>query len=113
MSLRKAWSRPEVGLLVVFGALAACFLVELASILRLNEGRFTYTLDDPYIHLALAERIREGHYGINPGEPSAPSSSILWPFLLAPVAGSGLAEYLPLLIGIAAAGATVVIFYKA
>ena len=112
MSLGKAWRRPEVGLLVVLGALAVCFLAELVWILRLNGGHFTYTLDDPYIHLALAERIREGHYGINPGEPSAPSSSILWPFLFAPVAGTGLAEYLPLLIGIAAAAATVVIFYK-
>lgn len=56
----------------------------LAAVLVLNGGTLIYTLDDPYIHLALAKQIFHGHYGINPGEFSAPSSSILWPFLLAP-----------------------------
>lgn len=56
----------------------------LASVLALNGGTLIYTLDDPYIHLALAKQIFHGHYGINPSEFSAPSSSILWPFLLAP-----------------------------
>lgn len=56
----------------------------LVSILALNGGTLIYTLDDPYIHLALAKQIFSGHYGINPSEFSAPSSSILWPFLLAP-----------------------------
>jgi hypothetical protein len=112
MSLRKAWQRPEVGLLLALGALAACVLAELVSILKLNGGHFTYTLDDPYIHLALAQRIHGGQYGINPGEPSAPSSSILWPFLMAPVAGTRFVGYLPLLIGIAAAAATMFLFYK-
>src|SRR5213594_2619498 len=108
----KVWRRPEVGLLLALGVLAGCVLAELIAILRLNGGHFTYTIDDPYIHLALAERIRGGHYGINPGEPSAPSSTILWPFLLAPFAGSGIAEYLPLLIGIAAISATAILYYK-
>ena len=47
---------------------------------------FTYTLDDPYIHLALAQSLAHGHYGINLGEPSSPSSSVVWPFLLVPFA---------------------------
>mgnify|MGYP001017862235 CR=1 FL=1 len=46
-------------------------------------GFFFYTLDDPYIHLALAENILRGHYGINLDEPSSPSSSIVYPFLVA------------------------------
>jgi len=50
------------------------------------QGQFVYSLDDPYIHLALARQISQGHYGLNPGEVSAPSSSFLWPFLLAPLA---------------------------
>ena len=41
--------------------------------------------DAPYTHLALAEQIRHGTYGLNPGEPSAPSSTILFPFLLVPL----------------------------
>lgn len=56
----------------------------LVAVLALNGGTLIYTLDDPYIHLALARQIFTGHYGINPSEFSAPSSSILWPFLLAP-----------------------------
>lgn len=56
-------------------------LVEIIQILKLNQGRFIYTLDDAYIHLALAENIMQGHYGVNLGEFSALSSSILWPFL--------------------------------
>lgn len=67
------------------------------SILKKNEGHFVYALDDPYIHLALAENLAHGHYGINPSEFSSPSSSILWPFLLIPFAGSKLQVYLPLL----------------
>jgi hypothetical protein len=69
----------------------------LLLVLRITNGTFTYTLDDPYIHLALARNIWHGHYGINASEFSAPSSSILWPFLLAPFfASGGLFEYAPL-----------------
>jgi hypothetical protein len=57
---------------------------------------FVYTLDDPYIHLALAENIARGVYGINLQEASAPSSSILWPLLLALGARTGWLEYWPL-----------------
>lgn len=56
---------------------------------------FTYTLDDPYIHLKLAKNIASGHYGFNLSENSAPSSSIVWPFLLAPFAHTYFFEYIP------------------
>jgi len=65
--------------------LLAVALVALAM-MRLCENSFNYSLDDPYIHLALARSLLHGTYGINPGELSAPSSSIVWPFLLAPLA---------------------------
>jgi hypothetical protein len=67
----------------VFVALCAG---ELAAIVLLNGGHFTYALDDAYIHLALARNIAHGHYGVNAGEFAAPASSALWPFLLAPFA---------------------------
>ena len=82
-------------------ALAAIGLIATAALLGtlfLNGGTFTYTLDDPYIHLALSENIARGHYGINMGEASSPSSSILFPFLLAPAAGTDLHAYVPLLL---------------
>jgi len=70
------------------------------AILHRDSGVFTYTLDDPYIHLALAENIAHGHYGINPGEISAPSSSIVWPFLLVPAAREAWGRFLPLALNI-------------
>jgi hypothetical protein len=72
----------------------------LAAVLKKTGMNFTYTLDDPYIHLALARNILLGNYGINLSEPSAPSSSILWPFLLVPFAKLPLVwfEYVPLVL---------------
>ncbi len=93
----------RTALLASLGLLLILAAAELVVILRLNGGFFTYTLDDPYIHLALAENIRAGHYGINRTEPSSPASSILWPFLLAPVAGL---NWFPLLLNLVFAALT-------
>lgn len=60
-----------------------------------------YTLDDPYIHMALAENIARGAFGVNLNEVSNPSSSILWPWLLAVFDRIGLLLWAPLLINIA------------
>jgi hypothetical protein len=87
---------------------AVPFVILLLLVLRTTNGRFTYTLDDPYIHLALARSIWDGHYGINASEFSAPSSSILWPFLLAPFSASGrLFEYVPLALNFICLWATI------
>lgn len=94
--------RKEISLdaiLVVGGFLLMC-MVELLTILVLNDGKFSYTLDDPYIHLAVAEEIARGHYGVNGTEFSAPSSSALWPFLLAPLARTSIGEFLPLVLNV-------------
>lgn len=82
-----------------------------ASMLLNNGGELVYTLDDPYIHIKLAKNIFAGHYGINADEYSAPSSSILWPFLLAPFAalGDAAVEYAPLLLNLAFAFGTLLI----
>jgi hypothetical protein len=69
----------------------------LAASMYINHGHVIYALDDPYIHLALAEHIWQGEYGINSGEFSAPSSSILWPVLLVPFVPLGIDAYAPLL----------------
>jgi hypothetical protein len=83
-----------------------CSAVLLAALLilvsmHLCGGRLVYSLDDAYIHLSVSEQIARGGYGINPGEFSAPSSSILWDFLLAPFAGSPVHEFVPLLLNVA------------
>jgi len=85
--------------------------LELYAILAMNNGMLVYTLDDPYIHLALAEHILQGHYGINSGEFSAPSSSILWPFLLVPFVKLSFADYVPLVINIAASIGTLFLLH--
>ncbi|HEX8593575.1 MAG TPA: hypothetical protein VF682_09885 [Pseudomonas sp.] len=77
----------EINMLDLRPALLLFFLPILLMtllVLIINGGTLIYTLDDPYIHIDLARRIFNGHYGINPQEFSAPSSSIIWPFLLAP-----------------------------
>lgn len=65
-------------------------------------GYLIYTLDDPYIHLAVAENILNGGYGINTGEYAAPSSSILYPFILCVPELIGLREKGPLVINVVA-----------
>lgn len=95
--------------LIAFGVvlyLALCAVMFL-RIRHANDHQFFFALDDPYIHLALAKGIAHGHFGINPGEPSSPSSSILWPLLLTPFAASSngplWALVLNLLAGVCAA----------
>ena len=73
----------------------------LALILMRTGGVLVYTLDDPYIHLALAQEILRGGYGINPGEVASPSSSILYAPLLAPLLGLGLGDWSPLVLTVA------------
>ncbi len=87
--------RAVLGLWLMILALQVLLVVALT-------GSVTYSLDDAYIHLALAEGLREGHHGINPGEFSAPSSSILWPYLLAPLMGGPLELWWPLILNLAA-----------
>jgi hypothetical protein len=70
------------------------------AVLHYNHGKFMFYTDDPYIHLALAQQIMHGHYGINVGEAASPSSSILWPFLIAPLTLLGAPEYGVLLLNV-------------
>ncbi len=89
---------------LVWGLLFA-ILVYLS--IRLSGGRLNYTLDDPYIHLAVAENIIRGGYGVNAQEFSSPSSSILYPFLLAAPVALGFGTAGPLVINTLATGLSV------
>lgn len=99
----------RISLSVGIGFLLLLVIAEYVAIMTLNQGFFSYTLDDPYIHLALSENIMEGHYGVNSNEFSAPSSSILWPFLIAPLFAF---SSFPLAVNIASAVATVYFFSR-
>ncbi|MCA1402029.1 hypothetical protein [Bradyrhizobium sp. BRP56] len=88
------------------------FAATLIFSVTLCDGRLIFTLDDPYIHLAVADHIRSGGYGVNASEVSSPSSSIIWPYLLAVTETLHLGAFGPLLINAAAAAATVVAFLR-
>jgi len=88
-------SAPFAVILFVIGSTA-----ELWACLLATRGVLCYTVDDTYVHMALAERIAQGTYGLNLHEFSAPSSSILWPFLLLIGVGTSWHLYLPLVLNI-------------
>lgn len=91
---------------------ASIILIFIVSFI-ICDFRWVYTLDDPYIHLRVAENIvNHGGYGINPGEFSTPSSSIIWPFLLVPFIVLGIGDYGPLIINLLAAGFCINILYS-
>jgi hypothetical protein len=85
-------------ILLVLAGFIVLLVIELTAILILNNGHFVFTLDDPYIHLALAENIWHGHYGVNLQEYSAPSSSILWPIRIAPLTALPYTSWMVLLL---------------
>lgn len=96
---------------IVLALTTAC-LVIAAAVFHGTGGHLVYSLDDPYIHLALAKSIAQGHYGINAGEHSAPSSSVLWPFLLAPFATLRAFELIPFWINVLCLLSTGVVIHR-
>jgi hypothetical protein len=102
-----------LGAILFFCAIVLPIMAEMFASVIANGGVFGYTVDDGYIHLALAQRIQSGFYGINPGEFAAPSSSILWPFLLAVVPSTVPGwEFLPFLINFASTLAIAALFFR-
>ncbi len=95
--------------IVVGVMLSAIVLFSIVTIF-LTHGKSVYTLDDPYISLALGWHIAQGHYGINGAEVSSPSSSILFPFVLAGFAWSSWQQYVPLIVNSIASIATAALF---
>lgn len=93
-------------------AYTAIFLVMLLSILIYNNGNFTYSQDDPYIHLKVGKLIAEGGYGINTGEYSSPSSSILYPFILGMFSNFPGYVYFPILLSFLAGILTILYFIR-
>jgi len=100
----------RAGVYVPVAAVLAMVAAVALGVLWVDDGHFTFPLDDPYIHLALAKNVWRGHYGLNAGEVSAPASSIVWPFLLAPFAATSLALAAPLAFDALCACATVALF---
>lgn len=91
-----ALSKNQIIWFPTLAGLAIFAMLEAAG-LMLTEGVFVYPLDDPYIHLSMAEQMVAGGYGVNPGEYASADSSILFPVLLMPFVGTGFHAYLPLI----------------
>jgi hypothetical protein len=85
--------------------------VLVVACLRATSGRLVYALDDPAIHLSLADNLlRHGTWGVEPGRFESASSSPLWTLLLAGwSAVSPHAELGPLVLNAAAALAVVAV----
>lgn len=99
----------------LFWAVVVLFIgifVSLFRIIIMNQGVMVYTLDDAYIHLSLAENIAHFHYGINMQDFSAPSSSILWPFILAPFTLLPYMQWVPLILNSIIALLTLFVSWK-
>ncbi|AXQ95947.1 hypothetical protein LV780_19440 (plasmid) [Cereibacter azotoformans] len=71
------------------------------------DGHLIFTLDDPYLHLAVAETLLQGGYGVNFPQTSSPSSSILYTLLLAPFVALGAGAAGALGLSLTAQGAAV------
>lgn len=87
-------------------------LILLVLVGLMTGWQFVYTLDDPYIHLALAKGVHNFHYGINASEYSAPSSSVLWPFLMAPFASTKGFWLAPLVVNLACLVGTILVLQR-
>jgi hypothetical protein len=98
-SVRTYVAAGVLGALVAFAALVAVSMV-------INDGRFEYALDDVYIHLAMAEQLYAGGYGVNAGEFASAASSPLYPVLLPTWFGIDAQAWLPFLWNIVAISVT-------
>ena len=94
----------------VFAALATLMLFLIVATLR--NGAFEYPLDDVYIHLAMAEQMASGGYGVNEGELASAASSPVYPILLMPFAGTELQRWLPLFWNVIALAVAAALFGK-
>ncbi len=84
---------------VVCTLYVALLTILVAISIAMSDGHLIYSLDDPYIHLALAENIIRGVYGVNLSEYSSPSSSIIYPLFLSATEFLRLGSLGPLFIG--------------
>ena len=105
---RRHTAFPKATILLCVSLVAAGLF---GSILWRNGGAFAYTLDAPYTHMALAGHILQGTYGLNPGEPASPSSSILYPFLLAALSLLPIGQFAPLIVCLLATGSAALLMY--
>ena len=83
MDKKSRWQRvaPFLVPALLFAVVTA---VSAAAAVRQGEGHLVYSLDDAYIHMAMAKNLaRHGVWGVNASGFASASSSLLWTALLA------------------------------
>lgn len=106
--LRSHWP-----LAAALGVFWGVFAWVLAASLQLTQGHFVYTLDDPYIHMAIAKHLAgEGVWGVTRYEFSSAASSLLWPLLVALVyLVTGVVVWVPLVLNLLFGSALLAVAY--
>jgi len=106
--IRENWEL--LGSLAIFWFIMIVML--MYSIIYLNEGHLVYSLDDAYIHMAIAKNFsRKGTWGITDDKFSSTSSSILYTLLLSLIFLFGPNEVAPLVINLVFSSLIIWIFY--
>jgi hypothetical protein len=95
--------KPQLSSISMWGALIVFIILvftTLVSILESNNGVFAYTIDDVYIHMAMAKNFSQsGVWGVTRYEFSSTSSSISYTLLLSVLYSVfGINDYLPFVI---------------
>jgi hypothetical protein len=87
------------------GAYGLITVVLLVAALRTSDGTMVYALDDPAIHLSVAQNLVDhGTWGVTPGHFQSASSSPLWTLLVAAFVGVApfAADWAALVLNVAA-----------
>jgi hypothetical protein len=101
------------GVAAYLGAVAAL----VAAVLVWLHGRFVYVIDDPVIHLSVADKlVHHGTWGVSAGSFESASSSPLWTVLVAAglvVTPAGAESWVPLALNVVFGVAVVVLLGRA
>lgn len=108
IAVKKHWPL-IVALFFLWSAIAVLFALALKN----NDGTFTYALDDPYIHMAIAKNFSQhGVWGVTSEAFTSTTSSPLWTFLLALIyLFTGVNSLTPLILNIIFATMAVLVTY--
>jgi hypothetical protein len=108
-------ARPLWPLLLSLTVFLVSLAVALRTALRWTDGHLIYALDDAYIHMAVAKTLASrGIWGCTPFHFSSSSSSLLWTLLLGAVNRVfGVRDWIPLVLNVAIAIATLVVAHTA
>ena len=104
----------RIGAKVVLAVAVGFFLFILQACLKETQGHFTYGLDDPYIHLAIAKNFAaHGIWGVSSYANTSASSSPLWTAMITvAIKLTGNTIFSPLILGMIFAALCPTYLYK-